>query len=104
MYVDQQSAQIVTPYFANGRQSNYRFSLESVSVTDATHWRTVIVTPGREERYEGRPAHLRYVRTRNGDVVENTKEVRFLDVGENAHYELRSFIRQSRRLDAPLNR
>ena len=88
--------EIVTPYFAGGLQRDYRFVVLSVSVTDDTHWTTVIASPDGKEIYEGRPAVLRYVRTRDGDVIENTKEVRFLDERSEGEYELRSFIRQTR--------
>lgn len=92
-YVDAESGHIVTPYYAGGGQRDYRFALLSVEVTDEHHWTTVIASPDGEEQYEGRPAELRYVRTRKGDVVENTKEVRFLD-GSPQEWELRSYIFQ----------
>ena len=96
MYADADQREIVTPYFSNGRQRDYRFLVLSVSVTDDTHWTTVIASPDGKDVYEGRPAVLRYVRTRDGDVIENTKEVRFLDERSEGEYELRSFIRQTR--------
>jgi hypothetical protein len=95
MLADIDDETIVTPYFANGRQRDYRFSVDSVAVTDETHWTTIIATPGTEEIYEDRPARLRYVRTRDGDTIENTKEVRFLDGDGDGAWELRSFIRQT---------
>ena len=95
MFADADDGDIVTPYFINGRQRDYRFSVESVSITDDTHWTTVIASPGGEEIYEDRPARLRYVRTRNGNVIENTKDVVFLDAGCNGDYELRSYLRQT---------
>ena len=51
--------------------------------------------------YEGRPAVLRYVRTRSGNSVENIKEVNFLDDDGDDSFELRSFIRQTL---TPVNR
>jgi hypothetical protein len=96
MYVGGSQGEIVTPYFTNDQQRDYRFAVVSVSVTDDTHWTTVIASPDGKEIYEGRPAVLRYVRTRDGDVIENTKEVRFLDERSDGEYELRSFIRQTR--------
>ena len=94
MFAASEPNRIVTPYFVNGKQQDFRFSVESVSVTDETHWTTVIASPDDQEVYEGRPAVLRYVRTRSGDTVENTKEVNFLDDGGDETFELRSFIRQ----------
>jgi hypothetical protein len=96
MYAAAEGDAIITPYFANGRQRDYRFAVVAVSITDATHWTTTIATPGTQEIYEDRPAQLRYVRTRRGDTIENTKEVRFLDGEEPGTYELRSYIRQTR--------
>jgi hypothetical protein len=96
MFSGSEPGTIDTPYFANGKQENFRFKVVSVSVVDATHWKTVIASPGASEVYEGRPAVLRYVRTRSGDTVENTKEVNFLDDGGDEKFELRSFIRQTR--------
>lgn len=97
MFADSGDGNLVTPYFTGGKQRDYRFAVSSVSITDETHWTTVIVTPGEQETYEGRPAMLRYVRTRRGNVVENTKEVRFLDGDDGGgEYQLRSFILQSR--------
>lgn len=94
MYADTDPGRIVTPYFVNGKQRNYHFSVVSVSVVDDTHWTTVIASPGEQEVYEDRPAVLRYVRERRGNVIENTKEVRFLDDEGAGEYELRSLIRQ----------
>lgn len=96
MVSEPSSGEIVTSYFANGSQRDYRFSVLEVSKTDETHWVTVIASPGGEEIYEDRPAILRYVRTRTGDTIENTKEVNFLDDDDGDEtYELRSFIRQT---------
>ncbi|MEQ8516035.1 MAG: hypothetical protein RIC38_10560 [Chromatocurvus sp.] len=95
MFAGSGDGDIVTPYFTNGKQRDYHFSVVSVSMTDETHWTTVIGTPGEQETYENRPAELRYRRTRNGDVIENTKDVRFLDNAAGA-WETRSFIRQTR--------
>jgi hypothetical protein len=94
MFADAEHEQIVTPYFSGGRQRDYRFSVVSVEVLDDTHWSTVIGTAGAQETYEERPAILRYLRKRDGNVIENTKEVRFLD-DAGGGYELRSFIRQT---------
>ncbi|MFT7287928.1 MAG: hypothetical protein ACI87W_002043 [Halieaceae bacterium] len=96
MFAAADGGDIITPYFAKGRQRDYRFSVVAVSLSDATHWTTTIATPGLQEIYEDRPAQLRYLRTRNGDTIENTKEVRFLDGARTGSYELRSFIRQTR--------
>ena len=99
MVAEPSSGEIVTSYFSNGSQRDYRFSVLEVSKTDETHWVTIIASPGGEEIYEGRPAVLRYVRTRTGQTIENTKEVNFLDDDEgddgDETYELRSFIRQT---------
>ena len=70
-------------------------------LTDDTHWTTVIASPDEQEVYEGRPAVLRYVRTRSGNSVENIKEVNFLDDDGDDSFELRSFIRQTL---TPVNR
>lgn len=95
MFADSETGDIVSPYFVAGKKRDYYFAVTSVSVTDATHWTTVIATPGGQEVYEGRPASLRYVRTRRGNVIENTKEVKFLDADDGAEYQLRSLIRQT---------
>jgi hypothetical protein len=95
-FADTEPNVIMTPYFVGGKQQNFRFSVVSVSVEDPTHWSTVIASPDDQELYEGRPAVLRYVRTRSGDTVENTKEVNFLDDEGDDTFELRSFIRQTR--------
>jgi hypothetical protein len=95
MLADPESDGIVTPYFSNGKQRDYRFSVLEVTQSDDTHWTTVIASPDGQEVYEGRPAILRYIRTRGGNLIENTKEVNFLDDDGDETYELRSFIRQS---------
>ncbi len=95
MLADGDSGNLLTPYFAAGRQRDYRFAVVSVAVTDPTHWVTVIATPGGQEVYEDRPARLRYVRTREGNTIENTKEVLFLDDASDGEWQLRSHIRQS---------
>lgn len=84
---------IVTPYYAGGKQHDYKFDVVSATVTDDSHWTTVIASPSGREVYEGRSAVLRYTRIRNGDVIDNLKEVKFLD-GEHA-FEKRSVIRQT---------
>jgi len=96
MFADSSDGNIVTPYFVKGRQHNYHFAVVSVSIIDETHWTTVIATSGAQEIYEDRPAQLRYLRTRKGNTIENSKEVRFLDDEGSGEYELRSFIRQTR--------
>ncbi len=94
MYADPETGHIVTPYFAGGPQRDYRFAVISADLIDDTHWTTVIASPEGREEYEGRPAVLRYVRTRTGDTLVSTKEVDFLDDNEDA-YELRSYIEQT---------
>lgn len=79
MYADPDTGHIVTPYFANGPQRDYRFAVISSDLIDDTHWTTVVASPDGQEEYEGRPAVLRYVRTRTGDTLVSTKEVDFLD-------------------------
>ncbi len=95
MYSQADGNQIITPYFSQGRQQDFRFAVLSVSVTDSTNWTTVIASPDGQETYEDRPAVLRYVRTRKGNHIENTKEVDFLDDDDDGRFELRSLIRQS---------
>ena len=95
MLADPESEGIVTPYFSNGRQRDYRFSVLEISQTDDTHWTTVIASPDGKEIYEDRPSVLRYVRTRAGDTIENTKEVNFLDDDGDDTFELLSLIRQN---------
>lgn len=94
MYADPDTGHIVTPYFAAGPQRDYRFAVISAEITDDTHWTTVIASPDGQEQYEGRPAVLRYVRTRTGDTLVSTKEVDFLDDNEDA-FEMRSYIEQT---------
>lgn len=103
MLADPESAGVVTPYFSNGKQRDYYFSVVSITETDDAHWTIVIASPNGEEIYEDRPAVLRYVRTRTGSTIENTKEVNFLDDDGDDTFELRSFIRQTlvSSMDAP---
>lgn len=93
MFADPQTGDIVTPYFTNSVQRDYRFAVVSAEITDESHWTTVIASPGGEEEYEDRPAVLRYVRTRTGNSLTSTKEVNFLDDDEDV-FELRSYIEQ----------
>lgn len=99
MMSEADSLGIVTSYFYNGTQRDYRFKVLDALETDERHWTTVIASPEGKEIYEGRPAVLRYVRTRSGDTIENTKEVNFLDDGGDETFEIRSRIHQ--RLEEP---
>lgn len=100
MLEDRETGHIVTPYFTNGQQRDYFFSVVSSSKTNDQNWTTVIASPDGQEIYEDRPAVLRYVRTRTGDSIVNTKEVNFLDDDQDI-FELRSYIRQSRTQPSP---
>lgn len=101
MFRDGETDNIVTPYFTKGQQRDYHFSVLSFSETDDENWTTVIASPDGQEIYEERPAVLRYVRTRTGDSIVNTKEVNFLDDDEDI-FELRSYIRQSMTQTSPM--
>lgn len=92
---DSEPGKIVTPYFTNGKQRNYYFSVVSSSVTDDVNWTTIIASPDEQEIYEDRAAILRYVRTRTGSSIINTKEVNFLDDDGDDTYQLRSLIKQT---------
>ncbi|MDX2143032.1 MAG: hypothetical protein SFV19_06735 [Rhodospirillaceae bacterium] len=98
MFRDATKDTIKTPYFVGGVQKDYQFAVTSVTAKDEAHWTVVTTTVEGEETYENRPAVLRYTRTRNGDTVENLKEVRFLDGPDK--FEVRSVIRQTK-LAAP---
>lgn len=95
MFAGPDSDKIVTPYFTSGAQRGYYFAVISSEVTDDLNWTTVIASPDGQEAYENRPAVLRYVRTRTGSRIVNTKEVNFLDDNGDETYELRSLIRQT---------
>lgn len=94
MFAGSDPGTIATPYFVNGNQQDFRFAVQSVTVDDEIHWTTTIASPDGQETYEGRTAVLRYVRTRNGNQIENTKEVNFLDDDDDT-FELRSLVRQT---------
>jgi hypothetical protein len=94
-YIDAAAQAFHTSYFAAGRDSPYRFSFVSVEATDDTHWKTIIVSAPGAEKYEGRPATLRYIRVRDGDKVESWKDVQFADGRQD--FEPRSRITQTLR-------
>jgi len=94
-FIDPSTQNFHTGYFANGKSSPYEFSFVSVEATDETHWKTIIASTPGSEKYEGRPAILRYVRVRNGDTIESWKDVQFED-GKN-DFEPRSKIVQTLR-------
>jgi hypothetical protein len=94
-YVDAAARAFHTAYFADGKESPYRYSFVSVEATDDRHWKTVIASAPGTETYEGRPATLRYVRVRNGDTIENWKDVRF--AAGKLDFEQRSKIVQTLR-------
>lgn len=94
-FVDDAAPAFHTSYFAGGRDSAYRFSFVSVEAIDDTHWKTIIASEPGTEKYEGRPATLRYIRVRDGDEVESWKDVQFADGKQD--FEPRSRIRQTLR-------
>lgn len=94
-FVDKDTNSFSTSYFANGKVAPYGFSFVSVKADDDTHWKTVIASMPGSEQFEGRPAILRYVRVRNGDVIESWKDVEFADGGKG--FERRSRIVQQLR-------
>ncbi len=94
-FVDQAAQNFHTAYFVNGREASYSFSFISVEATDDSHWKTIIASTPGSEKYEGRPAILRYIRVRNGDTIESWKDVEFAD--RNNDFEARSKIVQTLR-------
>jgi hypothetical protein len=94
-FIDAAAQAFHTAYFANARDSPYRFSFVSVEVTDDTHWKTIIASAPGTETYEGRPAILRYIRVREGDKVVSWKDVQFADGKRD--FEPRSRIEQTLR-------
>jgi hypothetical protein len=94
-FVDQAVKNFHTAYFANGREAPYSFSFVSIEATDNSHWKTIIASTPGSEKYEGRPAILRYIRVRNGDTIESWKDVQFAD-GKN-DFQPRSKIVQTLR-------
>lgn len=78
-YVDRAAGSFRTEYFASGQQAAYEFTFVSVERHDDSHWKTIIASKPGAEQYEGRPAVLRYIRVRNGDVIESWKDVQFAD-------------------------
>lgn len=93
-YIDRASGSFRTEYFASGKQAPYEFTFVSVERKDDSHWKTIIASKPGAEQYEGRPAVLRYIRVRNGDVIENWKDVQFADGTRD--FEPRSRIIQKR--------
>lgn len=93
-FADHAARAFHTAYFAGGKQAPYEFTFVSVERTDDTHWKTVIASRPGAEQYEGRPAVLRYIRVRNGDVVESWKDVQFADGTQD--FQPRSKIVQKR--------
>jgi len=94
-FIDKATQNFHTEYFVNGKSSPYEFSFVSVEATDETHWKTVIESTPGSEKYEGRPAILRYIRVRNGDTIESWKDVQFED--GQMKFEPRSKIVQTLR-------
>lgn len=93
-FIDRASGSFHTAYFASGRQAPYEFTFVSAQRTDDAHWQTIVASKPGTERYEGRPAVLRYIRVRNGDVIESWKDVQFADGTQD--FEPRSRIVQRR--------
>lgn len=94
-YVDAATGGFHTEYFSHGKEAPYRFEFASVNFENDRHWKQSIVSPpDGDEKYEGRPAVLRYSRELDGDRLTSRKEVRFLDApGE---FVTRSLIVQTR--------
>jgi len=93
-YIDYAAGSFRTEYFVAGKQAPYEFKFVSVERKDDLHWKTIIATKSGAEQYEGRPAALRYIRVRDGDVVESWKDVQFADGTQD--FEPRSKIVQKR--------
>lgn len=93
-YIDSPTGIFRTEYFAGGKQSSYEFSFVSIESKDNSHWKTIIASKPGAEQYEGRPAVLRYIRVRDGDVIESWKDVQFADGTQD--FEPRSKIVQKR--------
>lgn len=93
-YIDPTSGSFRTEYFVAGKQAPYEFNFVSVERKDDLHWKTIIATKPGVEQYEGRPAVLRYIRVRDGDVIESWKDVQFADGTQD--FEPRSRIVQKR--------
>ena len=94
-FIDKATQNFHTDYIANRKSSPYEFTFVSVEATDDTHWKTIIESTPGSEKYEGRPAILRYIRERNGDTIESWKDVNFDD--EKKDFEPRSKIVQTLR-------
>jgi hypothetical protein len=88
-------SELVTAYFARGAEVQHRYRAVAVVRRDATHWSTTIESADAGDRFEDRPASMRYVRARDGDRLESRKEVRFTDGGTGSEaYTARSVIVQ----------
>jgi hypothetical protein len=94
-YVDPASKRFRTEYFAANGQSTYMFEFGSIEWRDPSNWSQTVQSPSGTESFEGRPAILRYTRTRRGDRVISRKEVKFLD--SPSEFVTRSLIDQRRR-------
>ncbi len=78
-YVDRDAGHFHTAYFASGRQTPYPFTFVGVERKDDARRKTIIASKPGTEQYEGRRAVLRYIRVRDGDVIEGWKDVQFVD-------------------------
>jgi hypothetical protein len=94
-FIDPVAKNFHTSYIVGGKDEPFSFSFVSVELRDDTHWKTVIASAPGSEKYEGRPATLRYVRERNGDTIESWKDVQFADGPHD--FEPRSRITQTLR-------
>jgi len=92
-FIDKAAQNFHTSYFVKGTDAPYSFSFVSVEAIDDKHWKTIIASTPGSEKYEGRPAILRYIRIRNGDSIESWKDVQFPD--GTSDFEPRSKIVQT---------
>lgn len=95
-YADPALGGFHTAYFFHGHEAPYRFLFASVEFRDERHWKQSIVSPpDGGEKFDGRPAILRYTRELDGDRLTSRKDVKFLDVPD-AEFVQRSVIVQER--------
>ena len=76
-YLDTKSGDIVVQYFADGHRSEHRYRAIEVVSKDRRHWSTTLESTSAGDLFDGRPATMRYIRSRIGNKIESRKEVRF---------------------------
>ena len=83
--VDRDSGELVEAYFRQGKGELLRYEIVDSMYEGEAKWKLVYEQNGTDD---DRPARIRHAIERDGDRLESTKEVRFLD--ENGEFFLRN--------------